>query len=71
MDEVVATRFSVKQRQGVQDKLEILLLDRNARKWIPVALSNGTPEWAQALGFDGITLVMSSHNGELSFFDTK
>lgn len=70
-DEVVATRFSVKQRQGVQDKLEILLLDRNARKWISVALSNGTPEWTQALGFDGTTLVMSSHNGELSFFKTK
>jgi len=70
-DDVVATRFSVKQRQGVQDKLEILLLDRNARKWIPAALSNGMPEWAQALGFDGTTLVISSHNGELSFFDSK
>jgi hypothetical protein len=70
-DDVVATRFSVKQRAGVQDKLEILLLDRNARKWIPVALSDGLPEWAQALGFDGTTLVISSHNGELSFFETK
>jgi len=69
--EVIATRLSVKQRQGVQDKSEILLLDRNARKWIPVALSTGMPEWAQALGFDGTTLVISSHHGEVSFFETK
>ena len=39
--EGIATRISVKQRQGLQDKSEILFLDRNARKWIPVALSNG------------------------------
>jgi hypothetical protein len=70
-NEVVATRFSVKQRKGVQDKLEILLLDRNTRKWIPVGLSSGMPEWAQALGFDGTTLVLSSRNGELSRFATK
>jgi hypothetical protein len=36
-----------------------------------VAPSPFTPDWAQALGFDGSTLVISSHNGELSFFDTK
>ncbi len=63
-NEVVAGWFG-------KGKAELVMLDRGTRKWIPVALSTGVPEWARVLGFDGATLVTTTENGRMRRYHTK